>query len=55
VIDNGNALGPSPIFGRPVPVGPHRLNLSTPAGSRKTIQVIVTAEDGKEVRLSMDK
>jgi serine/threonine-protein kinase len=43
VLDNGRALGPSPIFQRPVSAGEHRLKLS--AGNAVKVITIVVAEN----------
>lgn len=55
IIDNGSSLGPGHIFNRPVPTGRHVLILSAPNGAKKTMQVEVTADQTREVRISMDK
>jgi serine/threonine protein kinase len=55
IIDNGTPLGPGHIFNRPVPSGRHSLVLSAPNGVKKTLQVDVSPEQTREVRISMDK
>jgi serine/threonine-protein kinase len=54
VFDNGRPLGPSPIYARTVPVGSHRLKLVSGTVT-KIIPVIVSADEVKAVRQSMDK
>lgn len=55
IIDNGTPLGPGHIFNRPVPAGRHVLVLSAPNGVKKNLQVEVSPEQTREVRISMDK
>jgi serine/threonine-protein kinase len=52
VLDNGSALGPSPIFARPVASGPHNLTLVS-GGNKKNVRVTVTAGKTSEVREAM--
>ncbi len=52
VLDNGAALGPSPIFARPVPSGPHTLTLVS-GGNKKSVKVTVTPGKTSEVREAM--
>jgi serine/threonine-protein kinase len=54
VVDNGRALGASPIFRRAVPVGEHRLTLKSSNPSvTKTVSIIVMAGETKTVRQPM--
>jgi serine/threonine-protein kinase len=52
VVDNGSSLGPSPIFARPVPSGPHTLTL-TSGSVKKTYKTTVAAGKTTEVRQPM--
>ena len=52
VLDNGSALGPSPIFARPVASGPHNLTLVS-GGNKKNVKVTVTPGKTSEVREAM--
>ena len=52
VLDNGSALGPSPIFARPVQSGPHNLTLVS-GGNKKSVKVTVTPGKTSEVREAM--
>jgi hypothetical protein len=47
-------LGGSPIYARPVPVGSHRLTLVS-GSVKKTVSVVITADEMKAVRESMAK
>jgi serine/threonine-protein kinase len=54
VADNGQVLGPSPIFKRSVPVGEHRLRMtSTNPPATKVVSVIVMGDETKIVRQPM--
>jgi hypothetical protein len=54
VTDNGQALGPSPIFKRTVPVGEHRLRMTTSSPpATKVVSVIVMGDQTTTVRQPM--
>jgi len=55
VIDNGTPLGPSPFFGRKVPVGSRRITAvwSNPPG-RKVVSAIVVADQETRIRVNQN-
>ena len=54
IFDNGAALGPSPMFKRPVSAGEHRLRMvSANPAVTKTLTVVVAADETKTVRQPM--